>query len=35
MTMQLNRIIYGKSEEKLKEFPDNFFDTIIGLKQVE
>jgi len=24
--IKLNRIICGKSEEKLKEFPDNFFD---------
>ena len=29
MEIKLNQIICGKSEEKLKEFPDNFFDGII------
>ena len=27
--IKLNQILIGKSEERLKEFPDNFFDGVI------
>ena len=27
--MEVNKVVLGKMEEKLKEYPDNFFDSMV------